>query len=368
VVVALAGRFLAGFHPRRRVSLSQRRKLSVAAVAAVAALGAVIAIDPIERFDTFRKPPDEFKGIETDFTRAHLLSGSGSGRWQFWEAAADQFQEHPLAGAGAGSYESWWARNGDLYRFIRDAHSVYLETLGELGVIGFLLLMGALGMALSTGFVRLRGRPDSERVLVASLLALVVAWCVAAGIDWMWELTVVTVVAVAALALLTGAATARAADGAAPEAAAPGRRDGRRPVLWRPLAVRALVVAAAVLVIATQAIPLLTHKEIRDSQVAAQRGDARDALDSARDSRDLQPWASSPHLQLALVEEQTGDVRAARDSIIDAIDNDPTDWRLWLVRARLETKSARVGPALRSLRRAERLNPRSPLFAPQEAR
>jgi Tfp pilus assembly protein PilF len=79
----------------------------------------------------------------------------------------------------------------------------------------------------------------------------------------------------------------------------------------------------------------------------------------------VQPWAASPHLQLALVREQTGDLLAARDEIASAIDDDRSDWRLWLVQARLETKSGAIDRARSSLRHAMRLNPRSPLFASQ---
>jgi Tfp pilus assembly protein PilF len=123
------------------------------------------------------------------------------------------------------------------------------------------------------------------------------------------------------------------------------------------------VVVLALFVITTEAIPLLSQTRIRDSQAAIDRGDAPAALDKARDARELQPWAASPHLQLALVEEQTGDLGAARNAILEAIGNDPSDWRLWLVRARLETKSGAVAAARSSLREAKRRNPRSPLFA-----
>jgi Tfp pilus assembly protein PilF len=63
------------------------------------------------------------------------------------------------------------------------------------------------------------------------------------------------------------------------------------------------------------------------------------------------------------VREQTGDLTAARREIAHAITGDRTDWRLWLVQARLDTKSGQIQHARRSLRRAEQLNPRSPLFA-----
>jgi tetratricopeptide (TPR) repeat protein len=357
---ALASRFI----PRPSFTLSPNARRGIAVAAVLAALIGVAAIDPVDRFETFKKSPDEFANIETDFTRAHLLSGSGSGRWQFWSAAVDQFQERPLAGDGAGSFEAYWARNGSLYRFIRDAHSLYLETLAELGLIGLLLLASALGLALAVALSRLRGAArDEDRVMVASLAALLVAWGIGAGIDWMWELTAVTLVAMVAIGLLTGPATARAPalgrdgdqslDGVS-STAAEGRRN---------FALRAGVVVVAVFVIVTQAVPLLAQTKVRDSQAAAARGDLPEALDAARDAQAIQPWASSPQLQQALVEEQAGSLEAARGSILEAIDDDRSDWRLWLVRARLETKLGEVRHAGRSLRRAERLNPRSPLFA-----
>ena len=360
-VLLLAGTRLA---PRRlpRPSPALRRGLALAGVAAV--LGGVVAIDPIDRFDTFRKSPTEFQQPQGDFTRAHLLSGSGSGRWQFWQAAVDEYETRPLVGRGAGSYEAWWARHGTLYRFIRDAHSIYLETLAELGLIGLVLLLGLLGSGLVVAVGRLRAAADDRRVTIASLTALFLAWSFSAGIDWMWELTAVTVVAIAALALMVGPA---AAPAPAPAVSPATEGDGRRSTIVsgsrRYLAAQIGVVAIAVLVIATEAAPLLAHKEIRSSQAAVARGDGNVALDHARDARRLEPWASSPRLQLALVEEQMGNLRSARTDIAEAIDRDSTDWRLWLVQARLEVKDGAPGRARRSLARARTLNPRSPLFA-----
>ena len=361
VLVALVSRF----GPRPRVRIGRRAGTVLAVAALAGAIVAVAVVDPVDRFRTFKKSPNEFQQIETDFTRNHLLSESGSGRWQFWSAAADEFDSKPVLGRGAGSYEAWWAQHGSLYRFIRDAHSLYLETLAELGIVGFSLLALMLGTGVFAVAVRLRAARGEDRVMIASLAALLGAYCVAAGIDWMWELTVVSVVAIATLGLLTGPASAalRAQRPAPAENGdVPARRSVRRHGPRYLLALSG-VVALALFVITTEAIPLLAQTRIRDSQAAVERGDATTALDKARDARDLQPWAASPRLQLALVEEQTGDLGAARSSILEAIDNDPSDWRLWLVRARLETKSGAFARARRSLREAKRLNPRSPLFA-----
>jgi Flp pilus assembly protein TadD len=73
--------------------------------------------------------------------------------------------------------------------------------------------------------------------------------------------------------------------------------------------------------------------------------------------------AATPYLQLALVAELQGLLKTASAAIVQATDRAPDDWRLWLVRSRIETKRGRVYAGLQALRRARDLNPRSPLFA-----
>ncbi len=68
-------------------------------------------------------------------------------------------------------------------------------------------------------------------------------------------------------------------------------------------------------------------------------------------------------IQVALVAEQGGNLRAGREWIAEARRRDPTDWRLWLTSARIETESGRIAEARRSLDRARTLNPRLP-FSP----
>jgi tetratricopeptide (TPR) repeat protein len=189
-------------------------------------------------------------------------------------------------------------------------------------------------------------------VLVSAFLASFFAWLGAVGIDWIWELTAVALVGVLLLGLLTGPATAQ---------------DGPKSAAERPRRRRFAVGIAAVLVVWTliiaQAIPLLSHVKISESQKAVRAGDAGRALGNAEDARRLQPWAASPYLQLALVREATDDLPGAQAAIEDAIERDPLDWRLWLVRARIETNSGEIAAARESLSRAKELNPRSPLFA-----
>jgi O-antigen ligase len=310
----------------------------------VALLGAgVAASNPGERFERFKQVPP---GLATASMQEHLFSGSGNGRWQLWGTAWDEFERHPLAGRGAGTYDATWAQHGTLPLFVRDAHSLYVETLAELGPVGLLLLGGALVTGFAAARARILDAAGDDRSALAALTGVLAAFAFEAGFDWMWEFTAVSVVAFVALGLVAGPATATVAD-----AVRPGHGV---------LRAAAFAVAAALLLF--QTAPLLSALQIRDSQAAAKRGDLGGALNDANAARRLAPWAASPRLQLALVHELAGRVEAASASIAEAVARDPLDWRLHLVAARIQTKAGDFVAARKSLERAAELNPRSRLF------
>jgi hypothetical protein len=315
---------------------------------AVVAVAGVIAADPAARVRTFKAPPAVQEAPSAPQVGEHLSSSAGSGRWQFWSAAADQWREHPLAGDGAGSFEPWWAQNGTLDWFVRNAHSLWLETLGELGLVGFLLLAGVFGVGILTGVAGLAGRAGENRATVAALLALVLGFVLGAAIDWVWQLPAIAALALLSLGLLTGPATAS--------------DDRREPSRTASFGVRAALVVAAWIVICAQALPFLSSEEVAASQRAAARGELGEALERARSAEAVQPWAASPHLQLALVREEAGQVRRARRDIASAIARDSSDWRLRVVAARLAVKAGDVEAARAQLARARALNPRSRLL------
>ena len=320
---------------------------AVALALALAVVGIALA-HPVKRLNEFKQPPTS--STSPNFIQAHLLSGRGNGRWQFWRSAVDEFRDRPLLGHGAGSYESWWARHGSIAYFVRDAHSLYLETLGELGIVGFVFLVGALALGLASAVRTTLGLREVDRAAGAALTASFCAYALAAGLDWMWELTVVTVVGVTCLAL--------AVSLAAPVAVRSQKRD---PWLRRAGWASAAVVVLALIVL--QAIPLVSELELRKSQAAASRGDTSAAPADAAKAHDAEPWAASPYLQYALVEEASGDFKQASVTIRRAIDRSSSDWRLWLVAARIETRAKEIALARGSIRRAIALNPRSPIFA-----
>jgi hypothetical protein len=338
VAYAAGARFLRSPRPLPRALTAGIAILAVAAIAV-----GVAAAHPVQRFHDFKQTPANLN----ESIHTHLFSGSSNGRWQLWTAAVDEFKDDPVHGGGAGSYEAWWAQHGELSFFVRDAHSLYVESLGELGIVGFVLLLGFFVTAVAVGANRLLSGDDEQRAAVAALLAVAAGYLLEAGIDWMWELTAVSVVAVVALGLLTGPSTV-------PQMVFPAERS-------RPLLAGLAVVAALALIVA-EGIPLLATMSIRHSQEAAAANDNKKALDDALGAKAIQPWAASPYLQIALVREQAGELPEARAAIAEAIERDETDWRLWLVKSRLETKSGLIEQARESLARARELNPRSPLL------
>jgi O-antigen ligase len=129
----------------------------------------------------------------TVFTPApRLLQARGA----YWEAAWQVVKRHPFLGSGAGTYDLAWAAYGDIGRWdaALDAHSLYVETIAELGVVGFVLVLGLLAPAAAA--------VGSERLSAgrSAALAGAVAFLVHAGLDWDWEMPAVTVVGIACLA------------------------------------------------------------------------------------------------------------------------------------------------------------------------
>jgi O-antigen ligase len=101
----------------------------------------------------------------------------------------------------------------------REAHSLYLGTLAELGLTGFAALLAFMGGVAAALWRFWRDRPG----LAAGPAAALALWAVHAGIDWDWEMPALTLVALAlACAVL-------AWNGAATRAGPPGSARERGP-------------------------------------------------------------------------------------------------------------------------------------------
>ena len=137
---------------------------------------------------------------------ASRLASTESQRYEYWEVAVSTFADNPLAGAGAGSFAVEWLRERDIPERALDAHSLYLETGAELGLVG-LLLLGLFFAGVIRAVARLaRLDPAAAAGPAAALLA----WAMHAGLDWDWEMPALTLVALAlAAAVIAGADSVR---------------------------------------------------------------------------------------------------------------------------------------------------------------
>jgi O-antigen ligase len=254
---------------------------------------------------------------------ARLLTLSGSSRSDYWRVAWQDVEDHPVLGSGAGSYRRYWLRHRPVPQPARDAHSLYLETLAELGPVGFALLLVAVGLPLAA----VRARDP----LTSAALGPYVAYLAHTAQDWDWELPAVTVVAIACATALLSAR----------------RRE-------RPLAQPArLAAGAAALVLA--ALALGAYAGNRELAVA-ESGSERSARRAAR----LQPWSSEPWRLLGEARLARGEVAGARAAFLEGLERDDGDWELWLDLALASDGAERE----RALQQARELNPRDP--APAE--
>ena len=331
-----------------RIGRRQAGWLTVGAV--IAALAVAIAAglphQLAHQWHEFKQT--DVTGVVSGNVYSRLSTTSGSHRYQYWVAAVHAFESKPLIGIGPGTFQVYWAQHGSLYESIRNAHSLYLETLAETGVLGGALIIAFLLVLLVAGVARaLRARAPARTVLAGATASLA-AFCTAAGFDWVWQLA-----AVALVALLLGVAILASE----PDRVVAPSSGARR---WMP---RALLAALAVLATVAIGIPFGATAALRSSQADVRAGNLSAALGAAATAQRLEPFAASPRLERALILERSGDLRDARAAITQASARESTDWSIWLVRARIDAESGHEAAAARDYRRAHALNPLSPTTA-----
>lgn len=353
VGIALAGRRLGRPGLLR---ISRKQALIATGVAIVVAVPIAVAAgaphEASHRWEVFKSHGHGGNGEPSSSSPASILNSTSSGRYQFWESAVEAGESAPWKGIGPGTFEFWWARHGSYRGFVRNAHSLYLESFAELGIPGLVLITGFVLAVLGTGAVRAMRAPPEQRLALAAATAGAAGFAMAAALDWVWQLGALSV----AFLLLAAVAIS---GYSLPE---PTRRRRRSSRLRRNRLQRAAVAAVAVAALVAIWFPLRGAGALRESQIAAGEGDLAVALSEAHDAADAQPYAASPLLQEALLLEQQGKLRPAAVAAAAATGKEAANWRTWTILSRIEAERGRVPASLRAYRRAQALNPNFILF------
>jgi O-antigen ligase len=270
--------------------------------------------------------------------RQRLINLSSDGRTQLWRVAINAFDAKPLDGYGAGTYQLLWQRSEPVYAYTVNAHSLYFETMAELGLLGLVPLVCLVLVVLFGLFRRCRG---DMRPVYAALAATALVSLVHAGVDWDWQMpaTMLGVVAAAGLALSPTGGSARSWI--------PGRRARKLLGIG--------CIAAAVLPIMIMGSQARLHR----AQLALVSGHCDAASSSALSAIGWMPDRPEPYELLGYCDLQRGFSRLGMEAMQEAINHDPSNWEGYYSLA-LAQASAGLDPRV-SARRALQMNPKDPL-------
>jgi O-antigen ligase len=316
--------------PRRAVRAGVAAGVGVVALALVLALGGGGFAH--REYDKFVRGTHEARRVQT---RDRLTDPANDGRLPLWRAALDIYRTQELRGTGAGTYQQYYPRYRTERSYVVDAHSLYLQSLAELGIAGFvLILVVALGMLV--GLAARIGGPD--RALYAALFAVALAWAVHQAFDWDWQMPAVTL----GVFMLAGLALARPHDG---KAGLSGLPAGRTLV-----ALGWLVLAVAPLLVGT------SYARLHRSGEELLRGECSGAREEALSSLSLSAKRPQAYAIVGICDLKQGYAQAAVPAMSQAVSLEPQSWEEWFWLA-VAQAGAGADPH-GAIRRAIVLNPR----------
>ena len=309
----------------------------LALVGGAAALG-----DPV---DKVRDQYDDFvnlRGNQRSETR--FLSGGGN-RYDYWRIAWIEFKDAPLRGQGAGNYDRLYFTERRTSEDIRQPHSLPLQALAELGVVGALALLAFVGAVFAGLWTLARRARDSAapRLVAVAAGGAFVAWLAHTSVDWLHNLPGVTGIALCAAAALV-----------APWKGGPGGRAVTGARIVAVSAVAVLVLAAAYSV-GRLAVADQYRIDARDNL----RSDPVEALRLANQSLAFNDDSLLALYVKSAAYARLGRYRPARGALVEATKLEPHDHLPWALLGDLAVRRGDFATARRAYRRASELNPRS---------
>jgi hypothetical protein len=326
----------------------------VVAGAVVGVIGGLAVVgNPVHRID---HAWHSFKGGYADNTGSsnRLTAGLGSNRYDFYRVALDAFREHPVAGIGADNFFQDYLQHGNSNETPKYPHNFALRTLAQTGLIGTLLLFGALVAALVAAWRGMRafGRDPLAAAVGGGAVIAFVYWVAHGMTDWFWEWAGLGAPAFALLGLAAGLAPRAGEEvrGETPASAA-APRLARAPLVLAGAGV--LLLAGAVVL----AGPWLAQ---RDVEAAARTYTSRPFAAYSRLDRAarLDPLSDQPALIKGSIALRYGDLDRARAAFAAALQRNPRGQYATLELGAIASVQGDRAQAQRLLDRAVRLAPR----------
>jgi O-Antigen ligase len=328
--------------PRRQASISapllRPLAIGLAAVAACGIGGLVVAgEDPVDFVD--RRVAEIGSAENPDLTEAEsrFTVNVQSVRSDLWRVAWNEAKEKPFVGDGAGAFEYTYLRERDVPQIARDAHSVEMELLSEMGFPA-LVMFGAIVVGAAMAALRSRRRGALPAVLASGALACGAYWLAHASIDWFWTYPGLT----APVFALLGSA-------AAPALLRSRHRPSTRAVLGYAVALLAAVIVF---------VPLYLSERYTDDAYSHWTSDLDRAYADLDRAETLNPFADRPLLAEGAIAQKAGDRARAIEAYRSATELKPEEWVGYYLLARLLAKDD-VPAAREAMARAAELNPRS---------
>jgi O-antigen ligase len=285
-------------------------------LASVATAAVIVTVGLGLAFHVPSYASDQYDGFVNGTTvssssKSRLTDPGNNGRVDQWKVAVnDGFDPDKLDGQGGGTFELVWARDRPrelAHLTVHDGHSLYVETLSDLGAVGFVLVL-VLVLTILYGFAARLGGPN--RTVYAALFAAGVAWALHAGVDWDWELPAVTLWFFA----MGGAALA-----------APKRR--LRVTISPPLLARVGICVAVVLVAVVPARVAISQGKMNQAvQTFLSEGDCPRVIQQTDDSISMAGSRPDAYRLKGYCQARLGRTSEAVSSMQKAVDRDPDNW------------------------------------------
>lgn len=322
-------------HARRGVA-AVMGLVALAAVAMALANSDAIGDKAREAWDTFKS------GKDTPARQgARLTTVYADQRYDYFKVAFEAFEEQPVAGIGFGGYERRYTRDRAFEKPSRYAHNLWLRVMGELGLVGLLLLAGFV-VAGPGRAAWLRRRLDARAAaLVAAMACASVYFFMHASFDWLEEFPAL-------------ASPAFALPLVALAVASPAPVGGRQ----RPRASRAVagLLAAVALVAAAVAVgPAYLAARYDDRAARTWTANPRAAFADLDRASDLAPLSARPDLRAGTLAVDLDRLDRARRHFQRSLDREDT-WYAHLSLALIASHQGRKAEARREIGIAHTLN------------